>query len=82
MVDEGWTLNDVIAFAEEYSLNLTIYDSNDNTIPANEYSNFTNNKVIYQQRQVGDTIINGISFYVKINAQYTSNETTTENDTE
>jgi len=81
MVDEGWTLNDVIAFADEYKLNLTVYDSSDNIIPETEYSNFTNTKVIYQQRQVGDTIINGISFYIKLNTQYTSSETTTE-DTE
>jgi serine/threonine-protein kinase len=79
MINEGWTLNDVIAFTKEYKLNLTVYDSTENTIPANEYSNFANSKVIYQQRQVGDTIINGISFYVRLNAQYTNNTITPDN---
>lgn len=73
MVNEGWTLNDVIAFAEEYKLNLTVYDSSKNLIPSNEYNNFSNNKVIYQQRPVGDTIIEGFNFYIDINAQYTNN---------
>ena len=71
MVDEGWTLNDVIAFSEEYKLKLTVYDSTGKTtIPKEEYTNFNNNKVIYQQREVGDTIIEGINFYIHLNAQY------------
>lgn len=77
MVDEGWTLSDVIAFSEEYKLNLTVYDSNKNLIPTEEYSNYSNIKVIYQEREVGDTIIEGFNFYVNINTQYAYNETET-----
>ena len=71
MVDEGWTLNDVIAFSDEYKLNLTIYDSTKNTIPATEYEKLKNIKVISQSRPVGDAIIEGFNFYVNINTQYT-----------
>ena len=73
MVDEGWTLNDVIAFADEYKLNLTVYDSSKNEIPNNEYSNFKNIKVISQSRPTGDAIIEGFNFYVNINTQYITN---------
>ena len=72
MVDEGWTLNDVIAFTDEYKLNLTVYDSSKNIIPAEEYNNFSSTKVISQSRPVGDTIIEGFNFYVNINTQYTT----------
>ena len=75
MVDEGWTLNDVIAFSDEYKLNLTIYDSTKNVIPATEYENLKNVKVISQSRPVGDAIIEGFNFYVNINTQYTPEET-------
>ena len=71
MVNEGWTLNDVIAFTKEYKLNLTVYDSSKNLIPASEYDKFKNIKVIYQEREVGDTIIEGFNFSVDINTQYT-----------
>ena len=70
MIDEEWSLNDVIAFAKEYNLKLSVYDSNNNLIPENEYTTFSNEKVFYQQRPVGDKIITGISFYVKLNVQY------------
>ena len=70
MVDAGWTLNDVIAFSKEYKLKLSVYDSNDNLIPESEYTNLSDTKVFYQQRPVGDEIIEGISFYVKLNIQY------------
>lgn len=73
MVDEGWTLNDVIAFAEEYKLNLSVYDSSKNLIPKEEYSNLSNTKVISQSRPVGDTIIEGFNFYINLNTQYISN---------
>ena len=73
MVDEGWTLNDVIAFCEEYKLNLSVYDSTKNLIPSEEYGNFSNIKVISQSRPVGDTIIEGFNFYVNINTQYKTN---------
>ena len=78
MVNEGWTLSDVIAFAEEYKLNLSVYDSNKNLIPDSEYSNFSSTKVISQSRPVGDTIIEGFNFYVNLNAQYINNDLETE----
>lgn len=70
MVNEGWTLNDVIAFSEEYKLNLTVYDSSKNLIKKEEYDKFSAIKVISQSRPVGDTIIEGFNFNVFINAQY------------
>ena len=73
MVDEGWTLNDVIAFSEEYKLNLTVYDSTNNTIPKEKYTDYKDIKVISQSRPVGDTIIEEFNFYVNINTQYTNN---------
>ena len=81
MVNEGWTLSDTIAFATEYKLNLTVYDSSKNLIPKEEYTNYSNIKVIYQERAVGDTIIEGFNFYVNINTQYktTEEESSTEN---
>ena len=77
MVDEGWTLNDVIAFAKEYSLKLTVYDSNNNLIPETEYNNFSNIKVISQDKPVGYTIIEGFSFSININTQYKTEESVT-----
>ena len=74
MVNEGWTLSDVIAFTKEYKLNLTVYDSSKNLIPASEYDKFKNIKVIYQEREVGDTIIEGINFSVDINKHYTQED--------
>lgn len=70
MVNEGWTLNDVIAFSEEYKLNLTVYDSSKNLIKKEEYDKFSAIKVISQSRPVGDTIIEGFNFNVLINTQY------------
>ena len=85
MVNEGWTLNDVIAFTKEYKLNLTVYDSSKNLIPASEYNKFKDIKVIYQEREVGDTIIEGFNFSVDINTHYTQedgNSSNNSNDTE
>ena len=81
MVNEGWTLNDALAFSKEYKLNLSVYDANGNLIPESEYNNFANIKVTYQEREVGDAIIEGIGFYVNINAQYTTNNDETTPDT-
>lgn len=80
MVNEGWTLNDVIAFSEEYKLKLTVYDSTKNLIPQEEYTTYSDTKVIYQDKPVGYTIIEGFNFYVNINTQY--NQTEEENKTE
>mgnify|MGYP003303496395 FL=1 len=70
MVNEGWTLSDVIAFAEEYKLILTVYDSTTNLIPATEYETYASTKVIQQSRPVGDAIIEGFNFYINLNAQH------------
>lgn len=82
MVDEGWTLNDVIAFTEEYKLNLTVYDSSKNEIPSTEYSKYKNIKVIAQSRPVGDAIIEGFNFNVNINTQYINTVPNTEENPE
>lgn len=71
MVNEGWTLSDVIAFSTEYKINLTIYDSSKNLIPSTEYDKYKDAKVIYQEREPGDTIIEGFNLDIHINAQYT-----------
>ena len=83
MVDEGWTLSDVIAFAEEYKINLSVYDSKETLIPKEEYSKLSSVKIIYQQRDVGDPIIEGFNFKININTQYKTNnpEENTENNT-
>lgn len=70
MVNEGWTLSDAIAFAEEYKLILTVYDSTTNLIPATEYETYASTKVIQQSRPVGDAIIEGFNFYINLNAQH------------
>lgn len=74
MVNEGWTLSDAIAFAEEYKLKITVYDSTQNLIPTEEYETYSNTKIIYQDKPVGYTIIEGFNFYVNLNAQYTIEE--------
>ena len=83
MVDEGWTLSDAIAFAEEYKLTLSVYDSTTNLIPSEEYTNLSSTKVISQSRPVGDAIIEGFNFKININTQYKTNNTNenTENNT-
>ena len=79
MVDEGWSLSDVIAFAKEYKLNLAVADSSGNTIPENKYSEFNNKAIIEQSRPKGDPVIEGITLKVKLNATY---EEPKESDTE
>ena len=83
MVDEGWTLSDAIAFAEEYKLTLSVYDSTNNLIPSEEYTKLSSVKVISQSRPVGDTIIEGFNFKININTQYKTNDKNenTENNT-
>ena len=70
MVNEGWSLSDAIAFAKEYKLNISVTDKFDTTIEENEYSNFGNATIIEQSgRLVGDPIIEGMTFKVKVNAE-------------
>jgi len=78
MVDEGWKLSDAIAFATEYKLNITVQDSSGKTIPDSLYNEYTNKTIIEQSgRLVGDPIIEGMSFRVKIDAIYKTEEVTT-----
>ena len=70
MIDEGWNLNDVIAFTKEYKLNLNVVDKNNNVIPEEKYKDFNSSTVIEQSRPVGDAIIEGITLKIKINATY------------
>ena len=70
MINEGWSLNDVIAFVKEYKLNLNVVDKANNAIPEEKYNEFAKSVVIEQSRPVGDAIIEGISFKVKLNATY------------
>ena len=79
MVNEGWSLSDAIAFAKEYKLNITVTDSQGNTIPNSAYNSYTSNKITEQSgRLVGDPIIEGMSFRVKINATYNVDNNETE----
>lgn len=82
MVNEGWTLSDAIAFAKEYNLILTVYDSTTNIIPENEYTNYSSIKVISQDKPVGYTIIEGFNFKININTQYNTEPEVTEEVTE
>ena len=78
MVNEGWKLSDAIAFATEYKLSITVLDSNGNTIPSSAYNDFSSKAITEQGgRLVGDPIIEGMSFRVKINATYKTEEPTT-----
>ena len=71
MVAEGWTLSDVVAFAEEYKLNLTVYDSKKNIIPNTDYKKYSDTKVTAQSRELGDTIIEGFNFNINIDVNPT-----------
>lgn len=70
MIDEGWNLNDVIAFTKEYKLKLNVVDKNNTVVPEEKYKDFSSSTIIEQSRPVGDAIIEGITFKVKINATY------------
>ena len=70
MVNEGWSLSDAIAFAKEYKLNISVTDKNDIQIEENEYDEFKSATIIEQSgRLVGDPIIEGMTFKVKLNAE-------------
>lgn len=79
MVDEGWTLSDVLAFTKEYKLNLSVHDKANNEIPEDKYADYNKSVVIEQSRPVGDAIIEGITLKIKLNATY---EIPTENNQE
>ena len=70
MVNEGWSLSDAIAFAKEYKLNISVTDKNNTVIPEDKYTNFSSAIIVEQSgRLVGDPIIEGMTFKVKLNAE-------------
>lgn len=70
MVNEGWSLSDALAFAKEYKLNISVTDKNNKTISEDKYSEFNSATIIEQSgRLVGDPIIEGMTFKVKLNAE-------------
>ena len=70
MVEEGWSLNDTIAFVKEYKLNILVVDENSTTIPEDKYKDFSSSTIIEQSRPKGDAIIEGITLKVKIKGIY------------
>ena len=82
MVNEGWSLSDALAFAKEYKLNISVTDKNNTTIPEDSYNNYSSAIIIEQSgRLVGDPIIEGMTFKVKLNVELNipREEETTEN---
>ena len=82
MVSEAWSLSDVIAFADEYKINLTVQDSTNATIPATDYANFTDSVIIHQSLPSGYTILEGVTFKVKINDSLKTEEPVAEPNTD
>ena len=80
MVNEGWSLSDALAFAKEYKLNISVSDKLGTTIEESDYSNYGNATIIEQSgRLVGDPIIEGMTFKVKLNVEVkTEDEESTE----
>lgn len=70
MVNEGWTLNDFLAFSEEYKLTYTILDKNGKIIPKEKYNNFVSSIILNQSRKAGDRILNNVTQKITINAIY------------
>jgi len=61
MVEEGWTISEVEAFAKEYGVTLDIeYVETDEYEPG---------LVIYQSRGIGDRIIKGITLRIKVSKE-------------
>lgn len=82
MVSEAWSLSDVIAFADEYKINLTVQDNTNATIPATDYANFTDSVIIHQSLPSGYTILEGVTFKVKINDSLKTEEPVAEPNTD
>ena len=70
MVSEGWSLPDVIAFVEEYKLNLQVLDNTGKEIPSSKYEEMKDGIVTKQYREAGDAIIEGITLKIQINKTY------------
>ena len=79
MVSEGWSLNDTIAFVEEYKLSISVQDNNGDTIPKEEYDKYKDATVISQSRPAGDTVITGITLKVSINETYKKEDNNEDN---
>ena len=75
MVEEGWTLDQVKDFTEEYGISLTLefVDEEDNVLEIEDDSNYGSNIVVYQSRTAGDPIVNGIPLKVKIYVEVEDN---------
>ena len=82
MVEEGWSLSDVLAFIKEYKLGITVVDKDGTTIPEDKYSDFYNKIIVEQSRPKGDPIIEGINLKVKVNAIYELPKENEKEDTE
>ena len=67
MVNEGWTLKDFLAFADEYKLTFIIQDTQDKVIPKEKYNDFSSIAIIDQSRKVGDRILNNVTQKITIN---------------
>ena len=79
MVSEGWSLNDTLAFVEEYKLSISVQDNNGDTIPKEEYDKYKDATVISQSRPAGDTVITGITLKVSINETYKKEDNNEDN---
>ncbi|MDY3934916.1 MAG: Stk1 family PASTA domain-containing Ser/Thr kinase [Bacilli bacterium] len=80
MVSEGWSLNDTLAFVEEYKLSISVQDNNGDTIPKEEYDKYKDATVISQSRPAGDTVITGITLKVSINETYKKEDNNEDNE--
>lgn len=65
MIEEGWTLADAEAFAEQYGITLKVKDTNGKVIQ--DYEEYLNEIVTNQSRPAGDNIISGITLTITIN---------------
>ena len=70
MIAENWSLSDVMSFAEEYKINVSVLDKNGTIIPNDKLNDFLSASIIEQSRPPRDTIIEGITLKVKILATY------------
>ncbi len=70
MIAENWSLSDVMSFAEEYKINVSVLDKNGAIIPNDKLNDFLSASIIEQSRPPKDTIIEGITLKVKILAVY------------
>ena len=70
MIAENWSVSDVMSFAEEYKINVSVLDKNGTIIPNDKLNDFLSASIIEQSRPPKDTIIEGITLKVKILATY------------